>query len=131
MCNVYNSGAKQCIASGSPKDRVELCVDVAGMRPFFPEGTVYTRELVNLGKPAPDLFLHTAEKMGYSPADCLVVEDSTSGIRAALAAGMEVLGYMGGGHTNTVGYMEAIRKFDIPLVNTEQEVLEYVLSRMQ
>jgi HAD superfamily hydrolase (TIGR01509 family) len=58
---------------------VELCVDVTGMQPYFPTEVIYTRELVNKGKPAPDLFLYTAEKMGFQPEDCIVIEDSSSG----------------------------------------------------
>lgn len=122
-------GATQCIASGSPKDRVELCVDVAGMRPFFPSEKVYTRELVSKGKPAPDLFLHAAEEMGYKPEECLVIEDSSSGIRAAQAAGMEVLGFLGGGHTNADWYVKDILDFGIPVVHKEKEVLDYIVSR--
>jgi len=126
---LHERGARQCIASGSPKDRVELCVDVAGMRPYFPTEVVYTRELVSQGKPAPDLFLHTAEQMGVSPRDCVVVEDSTSGIRAAQAAGMEVLGFLGGGHATADWYRKAVYDFDIPVVDTEDQVFEFLLER--
>ena len=48
------------------------------------------------GKPAPDLFLHAASRMGTEPADCVVVEDSRYGVQAARAAGMDVFGYAGG-----------------------------------
>jgi beta-phosphoglucomutase-like phosphatase (HAD superfamily) len=50
------------------------------------------------GKPAPDLFLHAAARMGADPARCLVIEDSLTGIRAALAAGMTVWRFTGGSH---------------------------------
>jgi beta-phosphoglucomutase-like phosphatase (HAD superfamily) len=50
------------------------------------------------GKPAPDLFLHAANQMGFAPADCLVIEDSIAGVQAARAAGMQVIGFTGGGH---------------------------------
>lgn len=81
-----------CIASGSPRDRVLLCVDVAKLNTFLPPSVVFTREEVKLGKPAPDLFLHAANKMGYSPDKCVVVEDAASGIQAAQAANMHVIG---------------------------------------
>eukprot|EP00560_Eucampia_antarctica_P001931 CAMPEP_0197832554 /NCGR_PEP_ID=MMETSP1437-20131217/15267_1 /TAXON_ID=49252 ORGANISM="Eucampia antarctica, Strain CCMP1452" /NCGR_SAMPLE_ID=MMETSP1437 /ASSEMBLY_ACC=CAM_ASM_001096 /LENGTH=290 /DNA_ID=CAMNT_0043435985 /DNA_START=134 /DNA_END=1006 /DNA_ORIENTATION=+ len=121
----------QCIASGSPKDRVELCVDVAGMRPFFPSKNVFTRELVQKGKPAPDLFLHTAQKMGYLPEECIVIEDSSSGIRAAQAAGMEVLGFLGGGHAQADWYVKDIMAFDIPTVNEQKQVYDWILSKIE
>ena len=49
-------------------------------------------------KPAPDIYLHAARGMGTAPAACLVIEDSPTGVRAAAAAGMAVLGFVGAGH---------------------------------
>ncbi|WP_411816731.1 HAD family hydrolase [Hyphococcus sp. DH-69] len=59
---------------------------------------VYSADLVAQGKPAPDIFLYTAEKMNVDPAKCLVLEDSANGVRAARAAGMTAWGFLGGGH---------------------------------
>jgi len=59
---------------------------------------IYSAEHVARAKPAPDLFLHTAAQLGVPPADCLVIEDSVNGVKAALAAGMTVWGFSGGGH---------------------------------
>lgn len=59
---------------------------------------VYSADLVAHGKPAPDIFLYTAEKLAVAPSDCLVLEDSENGVRAGIAAGMEVWGFTGGGH---------------------------------
>ena len=44
-------------------------------------------------KPAPDLFLHAAQMMGFAPQDCVVVEDSPAGVKGAIAAGMTVFGF--------------------------------------
>ena len=63
VTRLHQRGALQCIASGSPRPRVDLCVQVAGMDPFFTPDRVFTRELVRRGKPAPDLFLYTADKV--------------------------------------------------------------------
>jgi beta-phosphoglucomutase-like phosphatase (HAD superfamily) len=54
--------------------------------------------MVRAGKPAPDLFLFAASKMGVEPARCVVVEDSVAGVRAGVAAGMTVIGFTAGGH---------------------------------
>lgn len=59
---------------------------------------VYSADLVANGKPAPDIFLYAAGRIGVAPARCLVVEDSENGVRAGCAAGMAVCGFTGGGH---------------------------------
>jgi len=59
---------------------------------------VYSADLVAHGKPHPDIFLYAAERLGVEPARCLVLEDSVNGVKAGLAAGMTVWGFVGGGH---------------------------------
>ena len=59
---------------------------------------IYSADLVAHGKPAPDIFLYAAERLGASPSRCLVLEDSVNGVKAGLAAGMTVWGFTGGGH---------------------------------
>ena len=59
-------------------------------------GRIFSATEVANGKPAPDLFLHAARRMGVDPGACVVVEDSHYGVLAARAAGMDVLGYAGG-----------------------------------
>lgn len=78
------------VGTSGPKENVDLILDAGGIRPFF--GGVVHAGLVQRGKPAPDIFLRAAELLGAAPASCVVVEDAPSGIQAALAAGMRVLG---------------------------------------
>ncbi len=59
---------------------------------------VYSADQVAHGKPAPDIFLYAAEKIGVAPEQCLAIEDSENGVKAAYAAGMTVWGFLGGGH---------------------------------
>ncbi|MEZ5927093.1 MAG: HAD family phosphatase [Parvularculaceae bacterium] len=59
---------------------------------------VYSADLVKHGKPAPDIFLYAADRLGIDPSRCLVVEDSENGVRAGVSAGMIVCGFLGGGH---------------------------------
>mmetsp|Transcript_24901 Transcript_24901/g.25120 ORF Transcript_24901/g.25120 Transcript_24901/m.25120 type:complete len:270 (+) Transcript_24901:62-871(+) len=125
---LHDLNAVMCVASGSPRDRVEICVEVAKLTAPFPPERIFTRELVKNGKPAPDLFLYAAEKMGYKPEDCVVIEDSTSGVKAAQAAGMHVLGYLGGGHAKYDWYQEAIKSYNIPIFYTQEEVLQALLK---
>jgi HAD superfamily hydrolase (TIGR01509 family) len=89
-------GARSCVASQSPLPRVRLSLAVTGLAPLFGEN-LFTASMVARPKPAPDLFLHAAARMGAEPASCVVIEDSLSGVRAARAAGMRVFGYADGG----------------------------------
>eukprot|EP01035_Chromulina_nebulosa_P020463 gene20463-26551_t len=98
---LYNSGIPMCVASGSPRNRVELCLEVGGIGSCFTSDRIFTRELVQRGKPAPDLFLYSANKLGYQPNQCIVIEDASAGIEAGLAAGMKVIGFLGAGHVKS------------------------------
>lgn len=86
-----------CVASSSDIDRVSLSLDVTGLSSHF-EDRLYTAQMVKRGKPAPDLFLHAAEKMQADTTRTLVIEDSVSGVQAGKAAGMIVWGFVGGSH---------------------------------
>jgi HAD superfamily hydrolase (TIGR01509 family) len=80
-----------CVASNAPRNKIELCLEAAGLAPFFPAARVFSAYEVGSWKPDPGLFLHAAEAMRAAPARCLVVEDSAPGVAAALAAGMRVV----------------------------------------
>jgi HAD superfamily hydrolase (TIGR01509 family) len=84
-----------CAASNGMPDRVRLTLASAGLMPYF-EGKIFTSADVPNPKPAPDLFLHAAASMHAAPAHCVVIEDTPTGVRAARAAAMRVLGYIGG-----------------------------------
>ena len=88
---------RKCVASSSSLDRVRVSLETTGLLRFF-DPYLFSASDVPRGKPAPDLFLHAAAKMGVAPSDCIVVEDSPAGIAAASAAGMVPIGYIGGSH---------------------------------
>lgn len=79
--------APVAVASGGPKPIVRRTLEVTGLSELFP--ILVTPEDVVHGKPAPDMFLLAAAKMGVPPASCLVFEDADPGFRAAEAAGMK------------------------------------------
>jgi HAD superfamily hydrolase (TIGR01509 family) len=89
----------KCVASSSPLDRVRASLECTDLLRFF-EPNVFSASFVRMGKPAPDLFLHAAQSMGRTPAECVVVEDSPAGVAAAVAAGMTAIGFVGGGHAS-------------------------------
>lgn len=96
-----------CVASSSDPDRLALTLRTAGLEERFAPH-VFSAAEVARGKPAPDLFLHAAARMGVPPTDCLVVEDSPAGVEAARAAGMAVIGFLGGGHVEAGGLAAAL-----------------------
>ncbi|WP_434750696.1 HAD family hydrolase [Paenibacillus amylolyticus] len=79
------------VASSSPRALIDLIMEKTGLGLYFE--VRMTGEEVEHGKPAPDIFLVTAERIGISPAQCLVIEDSRNGVQAAKSAGMRCIGY--------------------------------------
>lgn len=88
---------RRAVASSSAPERLSLSLSLTGIAPLF-GAHVYSATQVARGKPAPDLFLLAAERMGMAAPDCIVIEDSPAGLRAARAAGMRVVGFLGGAH---------------------------------
>lgn len=88
-----------CVASNSTPERMHLTLRTTSLFALF-EGRMYTAGEVAKPKPAPDLFLHAAKSMGATPERCAVIEDTPTGARAGVAAGMTVFGYAGGAHTD-------------------------------
>ena len=86
-------------ASNSFRPYVESVLARTGLARFFGE-RLFCADAVPNPKPAPDVYLAAAEGLGLAPAGCLVVEDSVTGVTAATAAGMTVLGFIGGGHAS-------------------------------
>ena len=86
-----------CVATSSSPRRVEMSLKLVGLTDLVGD-RVFTSTLVARGKPAPDLFLFAAARMGVDPARTLVIEDSLTGLRAGLAAGMTVWRFVGGSH---------------------------------
>ena len=83
-----------CVASNGEPTHMRRGLGAAGLMPLV-EGRLFSAALVEHPKPAPDVYLHAARTMGVSPAACAVVEDTPTGARAGLAAGMRVFGYAG------------------------------------
>ncbi len=80
------------VASSGSHEKMRKTLGITGMLPRL-EGRITSATEVAHGKPAPDVFLLAAERLGVPASACLVIEDSLLGIEAALAAGMQVIGY--------------------------------------
>lgn len=89
--------ARRCVASSTQLAFLHRKLDRMDLSRFF-DNAVFSGDMVERGKPAPDLFLHAAQTMGHAPDDCIVVEDSVNGVRGGKAAGGFVIGFTGGSH---------------------------------
>jgi len=117
--------SKRVASSGAPQ-KMQVTLGVTGLMRFF-EPHVFSAEMVERGKPAPDLFLLAARRMGAAPEACAVVEDSVAGIQAARAAGMRALGFAGGGHAGP-GHADRLRGAGAHLVFDRMADLPAILA---
>jgi len=81
-----------CVASSGTHERIRRALAATGLLARF-EGRIFSAQDVARGKPAPDLFLHAARRLGVAPARCAIIEDSPLGVEAANAAGMTAFGF--------------------------------------
>lgn len=86
---VDDLGLQKAVATSTPREHVVWKLEAAGIYAQF--DAIVGGDEVPRGKPAPDIYLLAADRLGLSPADCLVLEDSEAGVRAASAAGMAVI----------------------------------------
>jgi HAD superfamily hydrolase (TIGR01509 family) len=88
---LHERGTKLAIASSSPLNVIVAVVKIFKLEEYFE--VLVTGDMVEKSKPEPDIFLYAAEKLGAAPNECIVVEDSHNGARAAKKAGMKCIGY--------------------------------------
>jgi HAD superfamily hydrolase (TIGR01509 family) len=117
----------RCIASSGAIAKMQLTLTATGLLPHFAPH-LFSAQMVERGKPAPDLFLYAAARMGAEPSACVVIEDSAAGIEAALAAGMGVLGFAGGSHGGAA-YAAMLSAAGAPAVFSDMSGLPALLER--
>lgn len=120
----------QAVASSSALRRVQACIDGAGQRDFFVAERVFSAACLKSSKPDPLICNHTVEKLGVKKENCVAVEDSENGVKAWVAAGIRVIGYVG-------AYPEAEREERarqllacgaVTVINNWSQFLEALLS---
>ena len=89
---LVESNVDYCLASSGNPEKIKLTLGICGLTKYF-ENRIFSAVEVKHGKPAPDLFLLAASRMGFASKDCLVIEDSIPGVEAAVAADMDVIAY--------------------------------------
>jgi HAD superfamily hydrolase (TIGR01509 family) len=91
------AGLDVCVASQARLAKTQLTLGLTELIDLFEPDALFSSSMVRRPKPAPDLFLHAAAQRGHQPDECVVIEDSATGVTAALDAGMRVLAYDPGG----------------------------------
>lgn len=124
LLELYAKKINMCVASSSPRDRVTVALECTNQINFFLSSSIFVSQQVKKGKPAPDLFLLAADEMGYLPENCIVIEDSAAGIKAAISAGMDVIGFLGGSHAQYDWYAKNIKAFRVPVAKNSKELLK-------
>ncbi len=89
----------RCVASSSPPETIAVSLRLTGLDRHFGD-RLFSAQMVERGKPHPDLFLHAARTMGHPPARTAVVEDTVIGVTAGVAAGMRVFAYAGANYAD-------------------------------
>ena len=91
---LHAGGVATCVASSGALEKMRFTLGLTGLWDLF-DGRIFSAAQVPRGKPFPDLFVHAALSMDVQPFECVVVEDSLPGVKAARAAGMRALAYAG------------------------------------
>jgi HAD superfamily hydrolase (TIGR01509 family) len=124
-----NLAIPYCVATSSQPERVKLSLAVTGLLPRFGDN-IFCASMVTHGKPAPDLFIYAAKRMGVEPQACVVVEDSPAGIIAAKSAGMRVIGFTGGSHAVPARLDTKIRKLSPDLILSDMRDLQGAIATL-
>lgn len=116
----------KCVASSSSAQSLDSKLISTGLYELF-NPHIYSTELVQNGKPAPDLFLHAAHQLNVLPIDCVVIEDSANGVMAGKRAGMQVIGFTGGSHCPP-DHANSLRSAGADLIATNYSELVELLN---
>lgn len=92
------TGQKMAVGSNGTRDNVINTIKAAGFDEFFPEDQIFTFEMVENPKPAPDLYLHVCQAMHTDPNNAVVIEDTVAGATAGIAGNIDTIGYVGLSH---------------------------------
>jgi HAD superfamily hydrolase (TIGR01509 family) len=129
LASLEKNGTKMCVASSGTLDKIYKSLDVTNLRKYFSRQNIFSVQNVRKGKPAPDLFLFAARKMGYDAKDCIVIEDSLAGIEAALAANMRVIGFLGGSHAHYNWYKFKMNAYNITIAHNSVELSKILTEK--
>ena len=128
--DIIKLNVRQCIATGGVYSKTVKKLEVIGFwKKYFDETNVFTVDMVEHGKPEPDLFLFAAQKMNEKPEDCIIIEDSIAGITAAQKAGIDVIAYLGSEMYQNNHYFSEVKKCGVKNIFYDmRDVKEFLLD---
>jgi HAD superfamily hydrolase (TIGR01509 family) len=110
-----------CVASSGPHEKIKMTLSITNLYDEF-KGRIFSAADVANGKPAPDLFLHAADKMSVDPLNTIVIEDSSAGIEAAIKANMKVLAY------DPFGYNHHVPEFNGKTFSSMDQLTQNIVA---
>jgi len=116
------------VVSNSSLKTVKNALKVVGIADYF-SAKVYSSELVAHPKPAPDIYLYACKSIGVEPSEILVIEDSISGAKAALAAGLQVIGFVGGSHI-LPGHDQKLLALGVDAITNNTQELQSIIQTL-
>lgn len=111
-----NKNFDQCIATGGVWSKTQHKIKAVNISKYFDDNRIFTADMVEKGKPEPELFLLAAKKMNYLPKDCIIIEDSLAGMTAGLRANMTVLAFLGCEMYNNEKYIRKVKDLGIKYI---------------
>ena len=120
------SNTPRAIASNSSRDHILHCLELTSQLDYFSPDAIFSASQVAKAKPAPDVYLFAATQMMTPPENCLVIEDSITGVQAAQAANMKVFMFLGAKHSQYDWYHQELKALDVPKFTNHQTLEEAI-----
>lgn len=128
--DILNLDIKQCIATGGLKEKTAVKVKIVGLSDYFTPDKVFTVDMVQKGKPEPDLFLLAAQKSDVKPQDCIVIEDSVAGLKAALKAQMTPICFTKYINPFNKDYFNEVKNLQVNYVFDDMKDIQKTIEKM-
>ena len=116
----------KAVVSNSELHQIKRSLTQTGLTNFF-ENRLFSSDMVAQPKPYPDLYLHAISELNVKPKNCLVIEDSVTGATAAINAGLDVIGFIGGSHI-TQGHEKRLLDAGVKQILTNMKDLPGLLT---
>ena len=127
--DIFKLPFKQCIATGGMKEKTAIKIQTVGIRNYFPEEIVFTADMVEKGKPDPDLFLLACKTFNEEPSNAIVIEDSFAGLTAAIRAGCLPICYFDGIINEDDKKIQQMREIGVKYIfNNMKDIKEFILT---